>query len=278
MKKRVLGCLPYLNLRPLIRSLERETPQGYELIYQTPALLAKGLQAGTCDIAAVSAFEALRNPDLVILPKLAIASDGEVASVLLFSRVPFDQIKSVALDTSSLSGAALVQILLSELYGISPTYVRADPDQARMRQDVDGYMLIGNNAMLQARDGLHVLDLGAAWKRLTGLSFVFGVWAARKTAVDAEDVAILQQARDRGLRELDEIAVEESAKLELPVAVVRNYLGEIMVYDLGEAQLAGLREYCRLAQAHGLLDSDADIRLWQGVESCDRTPRQPHSL
>lgn len=262
MKETVLGCLPYLNVRPLIRSIECDTPDGFELIYETPSGLAAKLRDESCDIAAVSSFEALGNPDLVILPDMAIASDGRVSSVLLFSQQPFEQIRTVALDTSSLSGAALTRILLVDLFDIQPDFVRLDPNASAMLEEADACLMIGNNAMLQAPSVPYVLDLGEGWKTLTGLPFVFGLWAARKTAVDQRDVDILQQAKRTGLREIDEIAEEESVAMELPVAVVRNYLAEIMVYDLGAEELAGLTEFCRRGREHGLLPSDAEVRLF----------------
>jgi len=266
MKKTVLGCLPYLNVRPLIRSIERDVPDGFQLVYDRPSGLAVRLQEGTCDIAAVSSFEALRNPDLVILPEFAIASDGRVSSVLLFSTRPFEDLSTVALDTSSLSGAALTRILLADLYGARPEFVRLEPYPAEMLGQAEACLLIGNNAMTRAPDVPYVLDLGEGWKRLTGLPFVFGLWAARRDAVDARDFRILCQARETGMREIEEIAAEESVKLGLSEALVRNYLAEIMVYDLGEREIAGLQEFCRRAQSHALLGQGSAVRLWHGVE------------
>ncbi len=272
VKTTVLGCLPYLNVRPLIRSIERRPPEGYELVYDTPAGLARRLREGSCDIAAVSSFEALANPDLEIIPGFAIASDGPVTSVMLFSKTPFADVRRVALDTSSLSGAALTRILLAGLYGAHPEFVRLDPCPEDMLRQADACLLIGNNAMLRAPDVPHVLDLGEGWKALTGLPFVFGVWAARRGRADARDVAILQEARRAGMRELETIAREEAVDLGLPPGDILRYLAETMVYEMGERELEGLGEFLRRAAAHGLLDASARVRLWEpeGAGKCLR--------
>lgn len=261
-KRTVLGCLPYLNVKPLIHPIEQDVPEGYELIYTVPSDLARRLADASCDIAAVSSFEALRSPDLVLVPGVSIASDGPVTSVLLFSNCPFDRIRRVALDTSSLTGAALVQVLLADLYGNHPEFVRAEPDPKKMLAAADACLLIGNNAMTIAPGAPFVLDLGEGWKRLTGLPFVFAAWAARREAIDERDVRILQHARDDGLRAVDEIAAEMAPRLGLSLAVVRAYLAEVMVYDLGEKELAGLGEFCRRCQAHGLLPESARPELY----------------
>ncbi len=264
MKTTVLGCLPYLNVKPLIRSIEREVPAGYELIYRTPSLLAQALRSARCDIAAVSSFEALDNPDLVIVPDISISSDGKVSSVLLFSNRDFQDIRTVALDTSSLTGAALTRILLNDLYGVQPDVIRSDPEPEDMLKVADACLVIGNNAMTRAPRTPYVLDLGEGWKRLTDLPFVFAVWAARRDAVDDRDVEILRDARSRGMERIDEIAREEAPGLGITEARARNYLAEIMVYDLGERELQGLGEFCRRAQALGLLSADAGACLYQG--------------
>lgn len=127
--------------------------------------------------------------------------------------------------------------------------------------------------MTIAPDTPFVLDLGEAWKSLTGLPFVFAVWAARRSAVDERDVRILLDARSAGLREIDAITAETAPEMGLPESVVRAYLSEIMVYDLGERELAGLSEYLRRCQAHGLLPPEARAELFHpAVSSQNRQP------
>lgn len=241
----VLGGLPYLNVKPLIRSIERDRPPDYRLIYATPSELARRLRERTCDIAAVSCFEALVNPDLVIVPGVGIGSDGPVESVMVFSNKPFESIRKLALDTSSLSGAALSQIALAELYGCRPELIHHGPDPSEMLGMADACLLIGNPAMTRAPATPHVLDLGEAWKRLTGLPFVFGLWAGLKSSVTAQDVRILQEARRIGMTEVDEIAREQSEAMGLPFERVYNYLTRTMNYDLGDRELAGAAEFGR---------------------------------
>lgn len=256
-----LGCLPYLNVRPLVYTLEHgELPKGWEFVYAPPSALARMLESGEIAAAPVSSFACLRNSDLRMCPGICIAANGPVRSVLILSRVPPERIARVALDTSSLSGAAMARIILDESFGVRPEFVRANPDVLRggVLYDTDAVLLIGDPAMLCPKDGLYVLDIGSEWMKLTGLPAVFAVWAGR--GMTSELVSVLQEAKARGLGLLSEIAAKESQRLGLSFETCLEYLSEVISYDMREREARSLEVFRRKAQAHGLFDCEVASR------------------
>lgn len=252
-----LGCLPYLNVKPLVHTLERGgLPLGCEFVYAPPSELAALLDRGEIAAAPVSSFATFSNPDLEICPGLCIAADGPVKSVLMLSRKPVREVETVALDTSSLSGASMLKIVLAESWGMRPEFVRIHPDPvSAMLEKCDAALVIGNPAMLCPKDGLVVTDLAQEWKKLTGLPAVFAVWAGRE--MTPELIATLQEAKRTGMERIDEIAREESARLGLPYEVCKEYLSKTMIYDLGEREAQGLTAFGEKAEAHGLTQREA---------------------
>ncbi len=254
-----LGCLPYLNVRPLVYTLERGgLPEGWEFVYAPPAVLAGMLTKKEIAAAPVSSFACFMNPDFGICPGICIAADGPVNSVLLLSKKPVESIGTVALDTSSLSGANMLRIILKEAYGLTPRFVRSDPDPVNMLKLADAAMVIGDPAMLFPKEGLCMLDLAEEWKKLTGLPAVFAVWAGK--GIDSELIEVLHTAKETGMTMLPQIADTESKRLGLPYDVCFDYLSRIMVYDLGDKERQGFDLFREKAIAHGLLDSKVMIR------------------
>lgn len=254
-----LGCLPYLNVKPLVYPLEHGAlPMGWELFYAPPSELAEMLVRGEIAAAPVSSFATFIYPELETCPGICIASDGPVRSVLLMSKVKASSIDTVALDTSSLSGASMLRIILDESFDLRPRFVSMSPSPvSRMLDEYDAAMVIGNPAMLHPKDSLHVLDLGEEWKKLTGLPAVFAVWAGR--GITPELVETLCESKRVGLTMLPEIAREESSKLGLPYEVCYEYLSRVMVYDLGEREALGLQAFREKCAAHGLVRPEVGV-------------------
>jgi len=252
-----LGCLPYLNVKPLVYSFENGgLPEGSELVYAPPSELAAMLAAGSIDAAPVSSFATFANPGLEICPGICIASDGPVRSVLLFLKAPLSSIRRIALDTSSLSGANMLRIVLRERYGLDPEFVSARPGPVdAMLSEADAALLIGDPAMLAAKDGLQVLDLGAQWRLLTGLPAVFAVWAGSR--MSHELVSALGEAKRTGVEQIEEIAETEAVRLGLSSEYCLEYLRDVIIYDLGQRELAGLDAFREKCVAHGLVASQA---------------------
>lgn len=244
MKTPLLGSVPYINAVPLSRWFETPEGEGFAKIrYEVPSALAHQLSRRELDVALVSSVETFRQKSTVIIPGIAIASEREVMSVRLFSKVPFERLQKVALDTSSLTSTALIKILLKELYAVKPEYVSLPPNLNRMLAECDAGLLIGDAGMTANANGLYVLDLGAAWFRLTGLPFVWAVWLAN-TRTDLERLTtLLHRAKAWGLTHLEELAAHESIRTGLGSDICIHYLTQIMVYDLEPRHLQGLERF-----------------------------------
>jgi len=256
-----IGVVGYLNSRPLARGLEkRRGADGLELYYLPPAKVADGLASGALDVGLVPSIELARIPGLTVVPGLAIAATHEVRSVLLVSKRPIGEIRSVALDENSRTSAALVRILLRDRYGIDPETTPATPRVDEMLAWADAALVIGDPALRIDRERYVVLDLAGEWLELTALPFVFAVWAARGAAATPELAAALASSYGAGQAELDAIVSEAAADSGLPVAVLLDYYRRNLRYEMGPAEQAGLSEYLRRAAQHGFAPA-ATIRF-----------------
>lgn len=247
-----LGCLPYLNVKPLVYPLEHGgLPQGWELAYAPPAQLAQMLVRGEIAAAPVSSYAAIAY-GFDYVPGICIAADGPVKSVLVLSKKEANNIDTLALDTGSLSGANMARIILDEVYGCRPELVRIAPTPVeRMLDNADAALVIGNPAMQCSKDGVILLDVAEEWKKLTGVPAVFALWAGN--GITPELVEVLNEAKSVGMTKLPEIAGEESERLSLPYDLCLDYLSRIMIYDLGEREAAGLEAFRSKLAAHDLL-------------------------
>jgi chorismate dehydratase len=252
-----IGSVPYLNARPLMRwflDTEEGRASGVRVVEAVPSALAEMLERAEVAAALVSSFELFRRPGLCAAPDIAVAADGPVLSVRMLSKVPVRDIGSVALDTSSLTSVALLKILLAEQFGLAPRYLPAAPDLARMLETADAALLIGD---LGYRDdgttGLHVIDLGEAWRRLTGLPFVYALWIGHPEGLTPSLVSRLARAKEWGTAHLEEIARREYRARDETLGRTRSYLTEIMRYELGPRERKALARFGAKAFEHGLL-------------------------
>jgi len=252
-----LGAVPYLNVEPMLHGLAEDAQLSLER--EVPSRLAERLRAGEVDLAVLPAI-ALAEAPYSIVPGIAIASRGAVDSVLLFHARPLEGVRRVALDASSRTSVALARILLRERLGRDPEYVSCPPSLPQMLAQADAALLIGDPA-LDADTALPRLDLGAAWTEATGLPFVFAVWAGPAGAVSPAQVARLQQALRAGRAAIPEIAARRARGDAARAARYAAYLRERVVYALGEAELRGLREFLRRAQALGLVPAVPELRF-----------------
>jgi chorismate dehydratase len=250
-----LGAVSYLNTRPLVHGLEQQ-PHKFTLRFDVPARCAELLHANDVDLGLIPSIE-YAGHDYRIVPGVSIASDGPVASVAIFTKVPTEQIRSIALDTSSRTSVALLRILCARWFEIAPRLVSMPPDLGRMVGECDAALVIGDNALFADHEtmGLEKVDLGEEWIGMTGLPFVYAFWAGRTGVVTPADVAALQAARDAGLaatvtigRELYPEDLDKAAHADL-------YLRENVKYALGEPEIAGLRRFYELAAEIGVLSS-----------------------
>ncbi len=261
-----IGVVPYLNGMPLTWGLKREV--GVELLTDVPSKLAAMLEAREIAAGLVSSAACFENPALRILPEISISCDGRAESVKLFHRTPLERVRTVALDRSSLTSTLLVQIVLQERYKLLPEFVPMAPQLDSMLGACDAALVIGDATMMAPQDRWPSLDLGEEWNILTGLPFVFAVWAVDPDVATSGLVDLLARSKQHGLRSLQEISEVEAERLELPVSVCHRYLSETMNYDLTERHLRGLELFRQKACSLGLA-TGGSIKLLEttGVEA-----------
>jgi chorismate dehydratase len=258
-----IGAVNYLNTKPLIYDLPALAPEA-ELVLDVPSRLADQLAEGSLDVALIPVIEYFRAGSYAILPNIAIASHGPVLSVTLFSRVPWSQIRSVALDEGSRTSAVLAQVLLRKRYAVHPQTVALPMDRSAEEIDADAVLLIGDRAMRACLPGFaHAHDLGQEWFDWTGLPFVYAVWAVRKGAELGTVAEALNETKQRGCARCGIIAHEEAPRLGLDAGFCRRYLANIIRFDLGPREQAGLRHYYQLACELGLAPHGVSLSFYK---------------
>ncbi|MEV0695654.1 menaquinone biosynthesis protein [Streptomyces sp. NPDC050388] len=252
--------MSFLNCLPLLWGLTKTgSLTGLDLTEASPEILSAALPEGRLDISAISVFEFLKNADdLVVLPDVAVGSDGDVQSCLIFSKVPLDELDDakVALGSTSRTSVRLAQLLLAERIGVRPVYHVAPPDLGAMLADAQAAVVIGDPALRAAlhdapRLGLHVHDLGGMWRDWTGLPFVFAVFAARREFLAREPGVVrrfhadLTEARDLSLQEIDLICEQAARKVEFDAETLKDYYVNGLDFSFGTRQLVALTEFAR---------------------------------
>ena len=259
-----LGAVSYLNTKPLVYGLEAH-PDQFDVRFDVPSKCAALLHAGQVDLGLIPAIDYLHG-DYRIVPDVSIASEGEVATVAVFTRKPIAQVKTIALDRSSKTSVALTRVLCAKHWRIAPTFTPAEPDLDVMLRRADAALVIGDPAFdidPEAR-GVGKIDLGAEWNAMTGLPFVYAMWVGRPGAATAAHCRALRAARDRGVAHLPEIARAVgggNADLERRSLV---YLRDHLSYDLGPAEAEGLRLFHRLAAEVGVAPPPTALRFYPG--------------
>lgn len=263
MKPLVLGAVSYLNTKPLVYGLDQR-PDLFDVRFDVPAQCAALLHEGVVDLGLIPVVEYLRGT-YAIVPGVSIASDGTVASVAVFSRVPIEQARTIALDVSSRTSVALTRVMCARRWGIRPEFVHADPDIRAMLDRADAALVIGDPALAidPAALGVRKYDLGDEWKALTGLPFVYAVWAGRPGVASRVHCQALNEARDRGLANLDVIARLEGGGDAAREVRVRRYLSDNVKYGLGEAERAGLSQFHRLVVEVGAMPALQPLRFYE---------------
>lgn len=264
MSRPRVGHIQFLNCLPIYWGLMRSGALiDVDLHKDSPDRLSAALVAGDLDIGPISLVEYLRHADdLVLLPDLAVGSDGPVLSVNIVSTRPLPDLDGakVALGSTSRTGVLLAQMLLADRYGASPEYFSCPPELTQMLLEADAGVLIGDvalRALYEApRRGLTVTDLGQAWREWTGLPMVFAVWAARRDFA-ADHPGLVKEvhesflrSRDLCLAELDDVAASAARWEPFDAGTLASYF-RALDFSLGDRQVAGLREFARRAAETG---------------------------
>jgi chorismate dehydratase len=246
----------YLNTAPLIWSFARGSRRGeVELLTDTaPARCADMLARGQVDAALVPVIEYQRISETAIVPGVCVGAREEVHSVVLVTRgARLEEVSSVALDTSSRTSAALVEVIFREFVGRAPRLEQFAPDLEGMLDCYDAALVIGDPAMTFERAGLRVYDMAALWREFTGLGFVFAMWMMQRGACARVRAVDFASARDEGLARVEAIAAEYERELGRPRAELVRYLNENICFELDEGMRAGLELFFRLAHRHGVI-------------------------
>lgn len=238
-----VGSVPYLNAVPLTRGIEDQ------IRFETPSRLAELLRAGELDAALLSITTPLLEDGYDILDGVAIASLGEVQSVILAHRRPLEEVRVVHCDPASLTSVQLLRVLLAER-GLRPAF---EPLASYAPDQLPDYALLIGDPALDVATGPHeqhqLWDLGAAWFEATGLPFVYAVWVLRRGLDHAPLRRRLREARQFGLDTLDAIIADRT---EYTADFRRDYLGWHIHYHLGTDEQRGIAKFVELLERHGL--------------------------
>jgi len=268
-----VGHIQFLNCLPIYWGLVQSGALlNVELTKDTPDRLGDSLVRGDLDVGPISLVQYLRHADeLLVLPDLAVGSDGPVMSVNLVSQVPLGDLdgRRVALGSTSRTSVLLARMLLEERDRVRPAYFTCPPDLALMMQEADAAVLIGDAALRASlydapRHGLALHDLGAAWRDWTTLPMVFAVWAARRDfAITQPDLAAeLHRAflasRDLSLEQVEVVAKHAARWETFEAAALETYF-RTLDFSLGPRQLAGLREFARRVAPYSGTPADVTV-------------------
>jgi chorismate dehydratase len=247
----------FLNAKPLIYGLN--DTDGLDLSLDVPSRLLEGLIDKRLDVALLPVIDFQRLPGLRMLSAGGIGCDGPTLTVRIFSATRVDQIHTLACDTDSHTSVALARIIMAERFDVRPRIVDFNFHHRETNHDecAPGVarLLIGDKVVCdEPRGFIHQIDLGEAWKQLTGLPFVFAAWMARAGIEIGALSAQLEQAKGAGLRHVDEIITRHAVPRGWPAPIARKYLTEYLKFDIGPRQLQAIRLFHDLAHRHGVIE------------------------
>jgi chorismate dehydratase len=269
-----ISAISFLNTAPLMWDFEHgDAGRDFEIAYTVPSACAAALAANHADIGIIPAFTYAQIPGLVILPNIAIAAKDRVRSILLISKKPIADIRTVATDTSSRTSVALLQVLFAKFFGGPRDLTPHAPQLEPMLRDHDAALLIGDAALeAESATGYHSYDLAHLWREATGQPFVFAFWALRLDSLSRKPESlklakIFQQSRDHGLQpeNIDIIARDWSPKLGLSEADIRSYLTENIHYYMDRENHAGLKLFLQYSAELELIAAAPDLRFFGPV-------------
>lgn len=282
--KLVIAAIDFVNPAPLMWDFEHEPrkselAQRYSIVSSTPAECAQRLSSGAADIGLVPVAAYASASGQSIIPGCAIASLDHIRSIILVVRGDrgVAGVKSVALDTASLTSATYTRILFNKLWKISPAFLPHAADLDAMLAAADAALLIGDPALLALEDRGHrrertgerldYIDLGREWRAWTGTPWVSAFWAVRDAAFSSATVTPgqlghdFERSRDHGLAHIEELVSEWSARIAVPAATLRTYLTHNIHYVLDEACLEGLQLFYRYAAECGALPPPPQLKF-----------------
>jgi chorismate dehydratase len=248
-RKLRVRAVSYLNTVPLVWGmLHGKEREQVDLSFSIPSECARDVENGVAEVGLVPVAEIARQR-LAIAGDVGITCQGAVRSILLFTRVPWRQIRTFAADASSRTSVELARIILRERFGVEPEITREQPVVNEMLSHAEAALVIGDPALRlePGATGFDWMDLGEEWLRLTGLPFVFAAWAG-KPGIDAARVAELARGSyENGRACLHEIVEGEFTKRRVTHDTARRYLTEHIRFEIGKAEQRGLDAFLEMA-------------------------------
>ena len=250
-----IGAVSYLNTVPLIWGmLHGRQKADVDLSFSIPSVCATQVEENAVQLGLVPAAEIVRQ-GLEMVPGVGITCLGAVRSILLFSSVPWRQVRTLAADLGSRTSVHLARIILRERYGVEPQVTPSEPALGKMLSEADAALIIGDSALqtrveefdpLQKR--LAWLDLGAEWFWLTGLPMVFAAWAGKPGIATERFSAIARASYDFGKIHLNEIVDQEHTRRGITKELAERYLRKHIRFEMGSAEQQGFQAFLELAR------------------------------
>jgi chorismate dehydratase len=262
-----VSAISFLNTAPLMWGFDHEDlRRQFTVHYTVPAACAQELRAGVADIGIIPVIAYQTIPDLVVIPGVSIAANGPVRSILLISKKPMDQIKTVATDSSSRTSVALCRVLMRKWFGGQRVFTAMEPKLPNMLAEADAALIIGDPALTVDPSQYICYDLAEEWTRQTGKPFVFAFWAVRKAALEgikADLPGIFQTSRDHGLlpENVEKLAREWAPRVGISEDSVKSYLTKNIDYSLGPAQLEGMKLFFDYAVETGVIQAHKPLEF-----------------
>lgn len=252
-----IACVRYVNTKPLIHGLDRV--QGLTLLPAPPASIADMVVRRDAELGLASIVDAVNSPEkMALFPVGMIGCDGPTLTVRVFSRVPFDKVTALAADTESHTSVILAQLILRRSFGVKPV---VNPFNATGAGELpETILLIGDKVITghpPEADYPHQIDLGLAWRELTGLPFVYAMWMSRADRIDDPGVnlaaSLLDRQRVHNSTRMDHIARVAAAQASWPLDVTRRYLTELLRYEVDGRAMEAVSTFITMAADERLL-------------------------
>jgi chorismate dehydratase len=258
-----LAASHYLNSAPLIWSFIHGSEKNtIKLIDAVPAACSEMLSRKEVEAALVPVIEYQRIPEILLVPDVCVGSKGNVRSVVLVTRKDdLRKVRSVALDESSRTSVTLLKIIFQEFLSLNPEWNEFKPDVQRMLSENDAALIIGDPAMTFLQDDLRIFDMASLWREYTGKGFVFAMWAVREDSIHLLNHIDLAEARDQGLRNVEEIVAHYEKQIPLSRNELRTYLTENITYHVDKSMEQGLNLYFDLALKNDLIEERKPLRF-----------------
>ncbi|GEM_PF-1300736 len=257
-----LGIVPYLNAVPFLGDGEARS-NSFDFVFDTPSSLSRRLDSGTIDAGIIPVFDYLNGVGKVILPNLSISCKGPVESVKLFYQPPLKDVKRIYADKASSTSAALVRILLKEVYGIEPKIFKVSTHCLITPGTVPfsyGILHIGNLAFRRIK-GYRELDMGDAWYKWTHMPFVFALWVSSHLPTSRTITKLLSRNLEWTMKNIDDISNRKAKELNLRKEFVRNYLTKSINYSLGKRHIKAIEKFQDLCLKHNLLKTKRQLKF-----------------